>query len=258
VAGRGVEEIALDGEDRLRRIELQHGVDRAAERQRRAGAHIVAGLGVPAVPAQRGKALAERGELRGEGRRGGGAAEEAEPLAAALGEFVRAQRQRLGEGAGGGDAALPQDRRRAVRVVEVENAGLREDAGRAEARRVLRIALDLDRPSHLVDEQDPRRVAVAGEGGGEGARQAGDDARRRLDIGHRLVRRRRRSAAGDAAERQRGAHELQDPAAVEPRVVELREGGKLVAQEPHQVGLARQLGEAAPEAAPRLAAEAPP
>src|SRR6185503_18094687 len=45
------------------------------------------------------------------------------------------------------DLADPGERLRTVRIVEAQHAGLREDVGRAEAPGMLRIALDLGRPS---------------------------------------------------------------------------------------------------------------
>ena len=58
------------------------------------------------------------------------------------------------------------DRLRAIGVVERQHRRLREDVGRAEARRMLRVALDLGRaPFVALDEQadadPPNGIAVA-------------------------------------------------------------------------------------------------
>ena len=49
---------------------------------------------------------------------------------------------------------------RAIGIVEIQHLGLRERIRRAEARRMMRIALDLDRPAHLCVDDDADGVAV--------------------------------------------------------------------------------------------------
>ena len=49
-------------------------------------------------------------------------------------------------------------RLRAIRIVQTENRGLREDVGRAAARRMIGVAFDLRRPPFVaLDEQARRR-----------------------------------------------------------------------------------------------------
>src|SRR5207244_4023955 len=79
------------------------------------------------------------------------------------------------EAAPGAGAAVPGERLRTRRIVEAEHGGLAERVGRAEARRVVRIAFDLRRPSEMALGEHAQRITGMGQGGGEEQRPAGDD-----------------------------------------------------------------------------------
>ena len=90
-------------------------------------------------------------------------------------------------------------RLRAVGIVERHDRGFGEHVGRAEARRMARVAFDLDRPS--VDRGRQHAAAVAGERqrGGEIQRLARHQAFRHVDIRDDLL---VRLAAGGERQRQ--------------------------------------------------------
>ena len=66
----------------------------------------------------------------------------------------------------------------AIRIVEIQQLRLREHVGGAEARRMLRIALHLDRPAHLMLDDNAGGVAIHDVGGAVKVRQSRNDIRR--------------------------------------------------------------------------------
>jgi len=147
----------------------------------------------------------------------------------------------------GTDRSPAEDGARALGVPQIEHRGLRVDVGRAEARRMIRVALDLRRPPHVAGGEHAERVAGAdGRRGGEGERHAGDDLLRLLDVGddglERLL-----GAGGGAAERQRGSHQLHEAAAVDAEAEWHRLARELVLHRLLEGGAALQLVEGAPE-----------
>jgi hypothetical protein len=174
----GAQNVAVDREDHVRRVELWHDLDRRAVRKHRALAHVVTRDRIPLVPARSRIGRDERVELGGEGRRGDRAGEHTQAFAPIL-RKLRSQRCQGGKQAlpVGGEAA-PQDRAGAIRVVEIEQLRLRQRIGRTEACRMPHVALDLDRPAHLMLDHDSGGVAVKYVGGGVEVWDARNDARR--------------------------------------------------------------------------------
>ena len=76
----------------------------------------------------------------------------------------------------------------AVRIIEAENARLIDGAGQTEAGGVIGVALDLDRPPHLVLDQHAGPIAAERGGGGKITRAAGNYSLGLLDIGNPLAR----------------------------------------------------------------------
>ena len=137
-------------------------------------------------------------------------------------------------------------RLRAVRVVDVEDRGLREDVRAAEARRVQLVALDLDRPALVALGEDAARVAAVEVRGRVEERLAGDELLGRLDVREDPLGRLPR-AARQPRERDGGAHQRQQLAPVHARVDRHPELAVQVLAE--ILGL-EQLLEAAPVLAP--------
>ena len=99
--------------------------------------------------------------------------------------------QRGHESVDAGDVPPRKHRLRPVRIVEIEDAGLDDAVGGAQARRMVGVAFDLDRTAHLVGQQHAVGIAAARDRGCEGPRHAGDKSRRHLDIRNGLFRHRR-------------------------------------------------------------------
>ncbi len=220
--------------------------------------------GLPLVPAgarETGEKILELGRHR---RRGDGAGEDPHALAAERLERAQPGSHLAHEGAPRPDPAVVDDRLGALRIVEGEDRGLVEDVRGAEAGRVIRVALDLRRPSHVALGEDAARVAAAGERRGEEERPAGDDVLRLLHVGDdrlgRLL-----GAAGQTRERERRAQELEEAAAgdtvapfdgINQLLGRLRgEARKLAMQEILELGRPGELVEAAPELGPALLAQ---
>ena len=111
---------------------------------------------------------------------------------------------------------LPElgDRLRAVGIVETEDRGLPEDVGRAEARRVVGVPLDLRRAARVALDEKAGRVAGERKRGGEEERPAGKDLFGLADVRDDLLPRLPR-AGGQPPERERGARKLKKAAARE-------------------------------------------
>ena len=119
-------------------------------------------------------------QLVGERRRRDGFSEDGEPLA-----FFRRPRGALrGDGvekvAPAPDAPVANDDLRPVGIVEVEDARLHEDVGRAEARRVVGIPFDLCRPAHVAFGEHTFRHAAERHGCGIEERLSRDKVLRLL------------------------------------------------------------------------------
>ena len=87
---------------------------------------------------------------------------------------------------------------RRSRIVEIQHHRLREHIRRTEARRMVRIALDLDRPAHPVLDHDAAGVAVQDVGGRVVVGQRGNDVGR---DSHRRNQHARRAAPIASADR---------------------------------------------------------
>lgn len=96
---------------------------------------------------------------------------------------------------------------RAIRIVEIEDGGLRDDAGGPQAGRVIGVALDLGRPAFIAANDHAGHVTAHRAGGGEVKRDTGGKliglVRVRNDLPHRGGTRR---ATGGTGERQRRPH----------------------------------------------------
>ncbi len=130
----------------------------------------------------------------------------------------------------------------AVGVVQLEHARLREHVGRAQAGRVLGVALHLDGPAVVAGHQQRRGHAGQLEQGGEALRLPRHELGR--VVGERQDLLLRPAAAGQAGQGDRGAHDLQEPPARE--AVGVGAAGVPVPArqplEPQHVGRARRVG----------------
>ena len=82
--------------------------------------------------------------------------------------------------------ALLRDGLGAIGIVQVEQRGLHEHVGRAEACRVIGVALDLDRAAFATEGQDAHAVAVEWHGRRKVGGTARDDLGGLLGIGNQL------------------------------------------------------------------------
>ena len=242
------DEVGLEAQDDVGLVEAVLRLDRLAEGEDRARARVVAAGRLPAHPLR----LREAGEgarhLRGESGRGDAAGEEAQARAPSGLLLVERLPQGGPEVAPGPVLPHVEDGLRPVRVVEAQHVGLAEDVRRAQARRVVGVALDLGRPPLVALHEDPARVAIVARGGGEEEGPAQDELLRLPHVRQDLLRGLLR-AGGEPGEGERGAHERHELAAT-LRVLEhrglLRE---LPVQELEERGRVGELVEAFPVAA---------
>ncbi len=247
-AGRALaEDVGAEGEDHLRLGEVVAGVERPAEGAHGGGARLVRPGGLPAVPAGLRVRLEQLLDLAGEGRRGHRAGEDAQTAAGA--ERAHRLADLADEGAPGAGAAVVQDRLRPLGVVEGEHGGLGVGIGRAEARRMVRVPLDLGRPPLVALGEHAGRVAGVGQRGREVEGLAGDQLLGLADVGDDVLER-LLGAAGEPGEGERGAGELEEAAARHAGRPLRREAGELAVDELLELGGLGELVEAAPELRP--------
>ncbi len=130
----------------------------------------------------------------------------------------------------------------AIGIVELEDRGLSENVGRAQACGVMGIALDLDRPAVDRGDQEPDRGAVELHGGGEAERLAGQAICGLRNEGDNLVF--LPATARGAGQCQRRAHQLEPAATRDPRGVV--GGGEFRFEERPEFRRVGPLGEAPP------------
>ena len=210
--GAAGEEVGLQGEDDVGPVEAIDGVDDLAEGELRAGPGGVLVDGVVAVPLRLGERGEELLDLAGEAGRADRAAEDPEARPLVLAEPVHRLGDRGEEVVPGVDLAEVEHHLGSVGVVEREGRRLHVDVGRAEARRVIGVALDLGRAAGVALHQDPGPQAVHHHRRGEELGTAGDDVLGGLDPRDDLLGR-PDGTPGDAGQRQRGAHHLEEGAA---------------------------------------------
>ena len=152
--GAAGEEVGLEREDHVGPVELVDRVEDLAERELGPGPGRVLGDGLVAVPLRLGHRGEEFLELSGEAGGADGLGQEPEPGPLLGPEDLDLVGDGLGEVVKGRELAVVEDGLRAVGVVEVEGRGLGEDVGRAEARGVVGVPLDLGGPPRVaLDEQ---------------------------------------------------------------------------------------------------------
>src|SRR5690606_35565933 len=115
----------------------------------------------------------------------------------------------LGEPAPAGDVAAIDDVARAVRVVQREDRGLREDVGRSQAGRVFGVTLELGRPPHVVLGQQRHADAALRHGRREVEGPARHEVFGLPHVGDEQFLGLARTGA-DAGQGERGAHQLEE------------------------------------------------
>ena len=116
-------------------------------------------------------------------RRGDRAGQQAQPGAAACGEWREPLLQQREELVPRRDALAVAQRARAIGIPQLEHRCLAEHVGRAAARRVRRIALDLRRPAHVRLDEHADAVAVVRQHRRVEHRLAVGLLRRAVDVG---------------------------------------------------------------------------
>ncbi len=245
------EQVGVEGEDHLGGREIEHGPQRAAESQVRAGVAVVLIQRLPDMPARSRVGGQEALALGRQGRRVAALSEDGQPPAAA-----GAQGREQAGGRGGEvrpllsqfAAAIAADgAAAAVRIVELEDRRLGQGIGGTAPNRMLGVALHLDRPAVEAGHQEAARAACQLEGGGEAPRLAGRLTGRL--VGARNDGLPRPAATGQAGQGDRGAHDLEESPAgpgVRRRVGAARE---LLRTERAKLGGGGVLLETAPVAA---------
>ena len=224
-AGAVAERIGVEGQHEARTAEVPQRLHRPAEGEAGALAFGARVERIVAMPVHGGKALTQPLELRVQARRRDGAHQHAQPCAVVADQVTfalaprgleRRPRQRRHRWRRAGvEARLDDvpDCLRSVGIPQLQDGGLREHVGRAEARRMQRVAFDLDRPAFARADQHAVRMSAANEGARVVGRHAGRPGLGHVDI--RIDALPRRTRAGAAAERERRRHELHRPAAGE-------------------------------------------
>ncbi len=206
------DQIAFDREDHIGGVEIEHLVERPPKGALAGGEFGVAVQRLPLVPAHRRELLLQCSDLRGERGRRHGPGQKSQPVAAARRQLRAAADQGRDKILPVGDFPMADDCLGATRVVELEDARLHDRTGGAEARRVVGIALDLDRPRHLVRDQHAGGISLDGHRRRIIARAAGHHAGRLLDIRQKLAPLDLLVAGREPAERDRSRHQLQKAA----------------------------------------------
>ena len=144
-----VGKIGIEGDDDVRLVEVIDGVDVAAERHAHPFTNIVATHRFPLMPLESRILRKELPDLRAERRRRHGLRQQSQCAGALEGSL-----QCPDEFTPRGDFAEVPDDLRAVGIVEAKNRRLHEGIGCTETRRMIGIALDLRRPSHVALDED--------------------------------------------------------------------------------------------------------
>ena len=197
------------------------------------------------MPLRRRETLEHLVNLCRERRRADGFGQESEPRAfeRLLGRQRRANRAE--ERGPRTDLAEAGERLRPIGIVEAEHGGLGKDVAGAEAARVKRVAFDLGRPSFVALDQQPGDDAAKRHGRRVEQRPARNDFLGLPHVGDDLLGGLPR-AGGDAGERHRRAHQLEE-GAPRDRIgdrFDLRR--ELVVQTFAKRGIVRELVERAP------------
>src|SRR5262249_45021369 len=168
------EEVGVERKDDVGLLDGVLRVDVFTKGELAARPRVMTAGGRPLDPPCLREAPQEIAELRAERRRGDGFREY--PDARALAGFLRLERilERGGKRAERTDVAKVCDVSRSIRVVETKDRRLGEQVGRAAARRVVRVALDLRGPPLVALDEQPDAGAVHRHRGRKKERLAGD------------------------------------------------------------------------------------
>ncbi len=209
VARTRIQEVGVEREDDVRLVDPVVAIEVASEREARACAHLVAPGRLVLVPRRLREVLQDLLDDLVQRRRGDrfGQDAQARALARLLRQDGRPHRaEELGPGA---HLAAEADRLRAVGVVERKHRRLREDVRRAQARRMLGVALNLRRSPHVILDEHGAADARERHRGREEERPPRHELLGLPDVRHdplfRLL-----GAGADAGERERRAHQLQE------------------------------------------------
>ena len=143
-------------------------------------------------------------------------------------------------------ATVRDHRLRTIGIVEPEDRSLAPGARRAEARRVERIALDLDGAPRVVLHEHAGRIAIEQCRCREIPRHAGDDAGRLGGARHQPARRRLRPAGGEPGHGHRCSHEPKKSSTVDCLADRSGEAGELVLEPGLELGGLRNFLKAPP------------
>ncbi len=203
------EEVVVEREDDVGLVEVVDRVDVLAEGELGAGLGGVAVGRLVAVPLRLGEGGEELLDLAPEARRADGLGQDPQPGPLLGAEPVHLGGQGCEEVVPGADLPLVEDDLRPVGVIQLQRGRLHEDVGRAEARRVFGVPLDLGRPPLVAFHQDAGPEAADGHRRGEELRLAGHDVLGRLDPGDDLLGG-PDGAPGDPRQGERGPHDLEE------------------------------------------------
>jgi len=247
----GTQEVGVQGEQNPRPFQVVEGVVVIAGGRLDAAVDVLVADRLPGHPASLGIAFEKRrleAQHRGRRRRFGQNSQS--------GTVRGGSEVALGPGGDelvpGGRLVAESHRLRAIRVVEIEDGGLRPDARRAARRRVEFVALDLGRPAVVALHDEPEGAVAERHRGGVGQRNAGNHALRSVDVGNDVFHRPADDlAAGEPGQGGGGAQHRQHGAPADSVLEQLRRrlGGvrwKLAVEELGRAGIALNLLQAAP------------
>src|SRR5581483_6933285 len=147
------------------------------------GRTVVVVDGLAHAPACLWPLLEERADLSRKGRRGHRARQQPQAVALPFVELGVLLGHHSFHGGPGGWLAVLQWRLRPRRIVEPEQCGLHENVRGATARRMVRIAFELYRPTDIALAEHRLDVAGKEDRSGVPFRLAGDDELGRVDVG---------------------------------------------------------------------------
>ena len=201
----GSEKVAVQRQNDSGIFEMILSIDKFTKREKRSLDHIVAVSRFVLVPFGRRKFLQQSIYLLGQGRRGNAFCEHSQPCSLALPLRAQSLAQVAQKSAPGTYFSQMGERLGTVWIVKREHRGLCEHIGCSQTGRVVGIALDFSRSSHMTFNQDTLGDSSQRHGRGEKQRLAWYNLFGRPNVGHDglfgLAR-----ASGQTCQRQRCSH----------------------------------------------------
>ncbi len=209
VSRAATQEIGIERKDDIGLFREIHRVEVVAKGKLRAFTRAVADGGLPLVPFGLRKKRKERLNLRGQRRRSDDTGQDAETRAAPAFHPGREGLRTFHKQRPGLDFPEFRHRLRAIRIVKIQDRGLREHVRCAKAGRMVGVTFDFRRPSLVAFHQQADRIRPKRHGRGIKLRLAEGHPIGLLDVRHHVLLG-RAAAAGETRKSQRCRHQLQE------------------------------------------------